>query len=492
MFFMCIPALLKGIEAFSIKHFNQRLLSGVLDNVNRFGSICFVLIFLCWIPAFFCAYPGILSYDVINQIQWGQWGWHNNFHPILHTYIIKLCLRCGVTLLGSASAGVAIYTVTQMLVLSFALAQVPVNMRKAGVPNFFTLAVIAFFALSPVTQMFAVSMVKDSLWAAFFILFCLSFAKLIAHCYPGKPPKTLVCKEGAMFIISAFFMCALRNNGIYIYIASIVLCLLVLIINAKFRSQSIFCPAILFMIPCVLWYLYTSPVFNALNVTRTNPREAVNLPIQQMGRVIDRHRAEFDEELKKIAQKWFVVENANYYPFNADFAKNAFNGQYLSEDPVGFVKDWLRLGMDFPKSYIAAALSNTLEFWYPKASAPGFLEWDNYPEQTLPIEVSRRPLLFGFLDKYYRNVAYNTKLRDLVPVNIFFTAGYSFAFLLIGIYIVIVKTGKDLLPMIALAPIFAQFCVMLLSPYASIRYAWPFYLSLPIFLIVTFQGRIAD
>ena len=114
-------------------------LSKVHDSLSRFADrignrklffIVWLFIFLCWLPAFLLLYPGVLSYDAISQTQSALTVINSNHHPFLHTWLLSVFMKFGYNRFGAYEHGVAIYSVLQMIVLSYALTRLSFLLKK--------------------------------------------------------------------------------------------------------------------------------------------------------------------------------------------------------------------------------------------------------------------------------------------------------------------------------------------------------------------------
>lgn len=198
------------------------------------------------------------------------------------------------------------------------------------------------------------------------------------------------------------------------------------------------------VLPIFAYKIYTGPVFDAWDIKSGEVREALCVPIQQLKRV-DAHRADMLIEEQAAQMEYYfcipVPTGHGYVPFTTDYSKVLFSSESYNNDPIAFWKFYLEIGLQFPKDYIVAFLSNTLGFWYPGADEFTYVAW-----------------------------------------------------ILIMVMILAWKNFKQYLKVLPVfLPLIAQFGIMLLSPMASYRYSWPFFLLLPIsFVAVWYSGEKAE
>ncbi|MFR5296327.1 MAG: hypothetical protein ACLTF6_16775 [Clostridium sp.] len=86
---------------------------------RRQKLLCFFALLFCWLFWFLYNYPGVMTPDSISQFlqATGQKPFSSH-HPVAHTLLFSLFYHIGFGLTGSVNAGIACYTVFQMLTLA--------------------------------------------------------------------------------------------------------------------------------------------------------------------------------------------------------------------------------------------------------------------------------------------------------------------------------------------------------------------------------------
>ena len=140
--------------------------------IDRLGDtklllIVWGVIFVSWLPAYLVCFPGILSYDIINQTRDALGVIVDNAHPVLHTFILRVFMRLGDGFVGSYEAGLGILALIQMVALSYSLARVVLLLKKYKVPMLIVVFTAIVSALWLMTACLSVSMIKDTLYSAF-------------------------------------------------------------------------------------------------------------------------------------------------------------------------------------------------------------------------------------------------------------------------------------------------------------------------------------
>lgn len=460
--------------------------------INQLGDtklllIVWGVIFVSWLPAYIVCFPGILSYDIINQTRDALGEIVDNSHPVLHTFLLRVFMRLGDGVFGSYEAGLGILALIQMVVLSYALARVVLLLKKYKVPMLIVVFTAIFSALWFMNACLSISMIKDALHSAFLVLFGCHFTEIVIT------PRQYIKKKKNLILLSliGFLLCATRNNGFHIYVFCFVGLLLLRIKDIKkIKGYSALIVAII--LPVFAYKIYTGPMFDAWGIKPGPVTEAFCVPIQQLKRV-ECYRSEMlNEELAPQMQYYFsipVPDGNGYVPFTADYSKWFFSADAYKDDPIAFWKFYLETGLQFPLDYIVAFLSNTLGVWYPGQDEFTYIEYNNYPVDSFSVPLERQSLAnLKIVDTYYASLCTSSFWRTTPVLNIFFVHGYL-PWIMIFIMILAWKNFKQYRTVFPLfLPLIAQLGIMLLAPVASIRYAWPLFLLLPLSFIAVWHS----
>ena len=436
--------------------------------------VVWALLFVAYVPAWLASFPGIYAYDSVYQMKWMYSGTLNSHHPLLHSFYLYASLRLGEVLFHSLTAGMAFYSVTQMLMLSAAFAYVCRYLARRRVHPAIQAAVIAFFALWPINAMFSVSATKDVLFAALLLL-CVVFT------------LDMVLDQEAFFasgwriaryIAALFLMMNLRNNGFYMLI--VLTPFLVILMRRYWKKIVPIC-----LIPLLGYSLLTGPIYRAMGVEPGDKREALCTPIQMIARAANYNRDELtDEEYAKICELIPEQYLKNYCSATADSVKNHFDTAQFNTDKAGYIKVWLKVGLKCPGTYLDGLLATTYGFWYPDMAYPDPEAWHPYtefknteqlePDWVIIPTQSLCPRLFSF----YQRIAYDTAHQRLPGVSMLFSPGFSFWTLLLSMLCMLYYKQRQLL----LAPLllFLLWGTLLLSPVVLLRYAYPIMISMPV------------
>lgn len=468
----------------------NQCLTRYLDKLgdNKLFLLVWAFIFVAWIPAYLVLYPGVLSYDMISQINSALGEITTNHHPVLHTWLIRCFMKLGDTLFSSYEHGIGLLSLLQMLVLSYALARLVILLKKKKVPSLLVMLTALLSAIWFMNACLSVTMVKDTLHAAFLVLFVCHFTEIVTN-----PSKYIERKQNLLiFPVVSFLMCAFRNNGIHIYLFCFAGLLLVRLTQIK-KAKAFLALIVVVVLPVFAYKIYTGPVFAAFGIRPGEVREALSIPIQQLQRVAVNRANELTSEQTDLMSyyiddlEWLEwASGRTYDPFISDPAKSCFFSGRYNEDPMAFWKFYLQTGEQFSKEYVVAFLSNTLGYWYPGYYRFSYVMYENYPSEMFAVPLERKSIVrLPVLEKYYESVCLSDVWREIPVLRVFFVSGFS-PWLLLGALILAWRKGffTKVLPLFF--PLIAQYGIMLLSPMSSFRYSWPFYLMLPLALIGIF------
>lgn len=482
-------------DHYRIRKINEKI-SKWLEKFDdrRLFFIVWAFIFIMWLPAYLILYPGVLSYDMISQTTSALGEITNNHHPVLHTWLIRVFMRMGEKLFSGYESGIGLLSLLQMIILSYALSRMVMLLKKKAVPILLVIGTAVLSAVWFMNACLSVTMIKDTLHAAFLVLFCCHFVEIATN-----PSEYIARKRNlVLFPIVSFFMCAFRNNGLHIYLFCFAI-LLVLRIS-RFRKVKRYLPLIaVVLLPVIMFKIYTGPVFDALGIEPGQVREALSIPIQQLQRVAVKRAGELTPEQTEM-MGYYIDDlewrswspGREYDPFISDPAKSCFISSRYEDDPIAFWKFYLQTGKQFSKEYLVAFLSNTLGYWYPGYYDFSYVMYDNYPSEMFPEPLERKSILKSkALEGYYESLCSSDSWRSTWGVRIFFVSGFAPWILIFAVVLSWRKKGFFTMTLPLFLPLIAQYGIMLLSPMSSFRYSWPYYLMLPLTFIAIFTNKIA-
>ena len=455
-----------------------------------FGSL--FLDFLAWFPAFLAYYPAICAYDV--PIQTGQIvsGAYNDHHPIAHTLLLKWAMDFGKNVLGSVNGGIAAYALFQMLLLGTAFAFGVYFLYRHGVKRVWLLIVQMFCMFYPFHAYMSVSVTKDTVFSAFFLIALLALQEMNMGHKAYMP----------VFFFAGIGVILFRNNGKYAFLALLVFLLAAVCFdknNRALRGRVFLTAAAVF----VVGNMALSGIFKATGAEQGDKREMLCLPIQQLSRTMIYHGgigviAEDDgamPDTDKALINDFILDEG-YRAYRADFTDpvkshtNTYVARYRAKD---FLTTYVGLFFRFPGDYVNAALTVNAGYLYPndvthayinaqegQAAGGGYVQtrWSAGELNERGIyKASKWPWLYERMEKWADDNAY---LKIPVIKYLFVPGVWIWWYLLFAGWLLIKRNFTGCIPLML---VFGYFLTLLLGPTVQLRYLYPVMAAFPFLLL---------
>lgn len=445
-----------------------------------------MVIFLCWLPVFLAYYPSVFAYDAEGQLYQVIAGDYSTHHPLLHTLFLGAFFKLG-GVLGSYSAGMALHSIVQMILLAAAFAFVLSYLYEKGISRWQRMLLLAFYALFPTNSVLSLSTTKDVLFSALVLLYTMQLYHMICD------KKMQVDKrDRAACVILSVLLLLFRNNAVYAFLVSMPL------VYAGYRkwqigeekAQSASFGArtyLVLSIAALLFFAVCSAGLRAgTHAHSGSPREMLSVPLQQMARTRVKEEQRIDPALRKELEKYIPAEwvFAAYDPHLADPVKNR---AVIHDDPAGLIETWVKLGMRHLDVYVDAFLDNCVGCWYLEdishaqiygigtESGFGYLSTDN---RTMPAgcEIIPHSYLPGLRSLLEKIVSDNQYQRIPVLRIIFAPAFYWW---MLCMYMAVAVYRRKYIMLLPVCFLGAYYLTLLLSPAVLIRYMYPFVVTVP-------------
>ena len=396
--------------------------------------ISFFTILLFWLPVVLTYIPGGIfddTYETIKIIQGKEM--LTNHHPLLFYLILKLFINIGTWLFNDLNIGLVFYTVLQIFLLNFVISYFIAWMYEKQVNILYIISLILFFSLFKLVPLYTVSIWKDTPYCIAILYYTLIITK-IAY---SKGDELERVSTIINYLISAFLVAFLRNNGIFVVIGST--CAIIL----AYKNKKLFIKTVI--IQMIVFILIQGPLYKALKINGEF-RESVGPLIQQICYVVANDGNVNEEELEFI-NNIEKIENIKerYSPINVDMIKYyKFNDEFLENNKIKFIKIWISLFIKNPKMYTKAYLLNTTGYWDLKRVA-------SYGKKNYVFPRSYMTLYKEFQDTYWQlNITYILTGKTPIKVSDFYNNQIPYAWfgattLLSAIYILKTKKYNNIL-----------------------------------------------
>lgn len=435
----------------------------------KFFSICFLVIFICWIPYFLTLYPGILTADSISQFSSFIDGFNiiSDHHPVIHTLLIGIIYKIGYFLFHSVNIATSFVAFVQMMIMASIFSYFCVWLHKRNVSKNILLLVLMYFSLSPLHGYYSVTMWKDILFSGFFLLFVLNVIDI-------DQSKCFSIKNIIKFIVLSLLILFFRNNALYVYLFCIPF-LIYIYKNKLFNIILCIC------ISLTGYFFVKGPVFNHFNIKKSSSSEYIAIPLQQVGRMAYKFVDFTDDEISIINELIPVDAMADLYnPINVDFIKfnPLYNVEVFDNNKSKYLKLWFNLVLEHPSIAIESYLNSTLGYWY--SGVEYWATGDSVDKNDLGIYSSSHG--GKYVNSYVRKIV----SRNIPIVSMQWSIGLCFILIAFSCFLIIIQNKKRLL--VYYIPVIGVWLtLMVASPvFAEFRYVYCAYTCLPLFLLIPF------
>ena len=354
--------------------------------VNCLGKISwhkvFVLtlvIFAAWIPYLVTYWPGIVLGDSVSSI-WQALGFmgYRNHHPVAYTLFLQFWINIAALMGRSHAAGIGLSSITQMLMMSGVFAyMIEWMVIRFRLSKTWYAILTAPYALTTYVATYGVALWKDPLFSVALVVQTICIADFIW----SKGNFIRVHKSWhPAYILSGTVLILFRNNGIFVFVASVIT-IMVMGIHWLRKSSIAWRTALSPVIPALIitavYLIFTGPIYSYLKVTPTEKVESVGIPLNQMARV-----AALDGDMSKSDRAYLntllpIDEYKNLYrPCCTDLLKwnEHFNGEPLNTD---LWRHWSSMLVRNPRVYFEAWELQTFGFWAVNVQdKPGIWNWN--------------------------------------------------------------------------------------------------------------------
>lgn len=473
----------------------QNKISRFLSSSRRFGICSFVLILLCYLPAYLAYYPGICAYDTSIQLEQIVKGNYIDHHPIAHTLLLRGAIRLGETVWGSPNTGIAFYMAAQMIFLAAAFAYGIAVLYHFRVKRKWIFAVWLYAMIYPFHWYMSITTTKDTLFSAFFLLQTVSLCGLLS----GEKEKKYRIWHAVVFFAATVGMIVFRNNGKYAMLVLLFFLVCAVLFGKRERrtwGKITGCALLGFL----CGNLVLSALFSATGAVSGDKREILSVPIQQLARCMVYHGGvgvvpEDDDTLtgeeKNLINEFILYEAyKNYRPEISDPVKGNTNTYVVRYRAKEFLSTYVSLLFRYPGDYINAVLALDAGYFSPGDVSHASINTSETIEglgyiQTVWVEEamgeagiykdSKWDSLYERLEKWANENGY----LKLPVLKYLFVPG---TYLLVVLCRIARREYRYLLPF---ALVLGYYITLVLGPTVQLRYIYPLMIVFPFLLLLT-------
>lgn len=488
LFTNCVVMLFHKLPMMAKKMESKKQWSFFTNNKKSFWVIAGIF-FVSYLPFLLYYFPGNINTDNIGS--WYQITGlkpYSNFQPLIYTFIFGGIWNLGKAIFGTSTAGVALYSIFQMICTSLVFSTILYYMAKREVAFKWRIITFLFLFLNPLNGWFVVRSEKGMLFHLSLILVIIGLIDIIheKEKFFEKRWKPIT------LAIITILMILIRNNGIY----ALLLALPFLIIACKRIWKK---TAILFGVILAIIFTIQGPIFKIAKVGYSSPGEVLSIPMQQFARITKYAGDRLSNEDKEVIQQYFPVDSSklaeDYVPWKSDSTKANFKQDEFKQDKVTFIKQYFKMALKFPVQTVSSVVFNTGINYSPNFNAWGLIRnygtetQDGYETVSLkddnvfkefitnyPIE--KKVLVnFGFL-----NTLNDELIKGNIPIisNLLDNIGFYFWILILCFAYCIYK--KQYENMVMMLPTLGLWVTAIAGPMVDLRYIYPMFLTVPLFI----------
>lgn len=454
-------------------------------NSRKVFLFCLLVIFACWLPVFLAYYPAVMAYDFHKQSIEATFGppYFNSHHPLAHTLLIWVFFQAG-GLFGSLETGMAFYSIFQMLVLSLAFAYACAMVYRLCKKKAAVVVVAAFYALFPYNSILAVSVTKDVIFGALFLVFLLL---LIERVHFGKQHnKNLL---DLAILLEGVLMMLFRNNAIYA--VAVFSVFFVLFTEKKERIRVL----VLCILLVVLSKASLEGMYSALGgLGKGSGAEKYSVVIQQFARVGFYHGKNLDSETYGLLDTYVPHEYwGNYNPPISDsvkiFVTSTSFGTWEKDMPAMW-RAWAKIGRQYPNEFLDAFFCLTAGYWFlddvtwaeclgvgPEERLGALYTFNSTVSEVIPEGIAHESKFPWLENRLEEIVSSNAFYRWPVVSALFKPSFYCWMLALCAAACVYLKRRQEL--MLTLLPL-VYLGTLLLGPVALVRYMMCIMTAVPV------------
>lgn len=488
----CLTMLAASCIAFFLKGFprvNKRLQqqSGNVKEYRRYQVWLFysAVIFVCWLPVFLAYYPSVFAYDAEGQLYQVLAHDYSTHHPLMHTLFLGAFFQLGGQVFGSYSAGMAVHSIAQMLLMAAAFGYTLSYLYHKKVPVYLRIVLLLFYALFPANSILALSTTKDVLFSTLVLLYTIIVYRVAVS--GGESGEPFTKRDWCAYVLISVLLLLFRNNAVYAFVISTPFIYLGLRRRKETQNAFLHRTYLLAAVGAFVLFIVGSMTLKmVLGAQSGSPREMLSIPLQQMARTRVQAEETLSTKMRQELDKYLPSEwvFAAYNPYLADPVKNR---AVLHDDPKGLVRTWIKLGLEHPQIYIDAFLDNSIGYWFLEdkthaqiygigtESGFGYLSTDN---RTMPagceiVEHSYLPALRAAMERVVSDNVY----QNLPVIRWIFSPAFYWWMLCMYMAVAIYRRKYILLLLAVFFVVY--YLTLLLSPTVLIRYMYPFVVTVP-------------
>lgn len=428
---------------------------------------CTGILLLAWLPYMIAYYPGTSFGDTSTQIEL-FFDYLNgtkdllDHHPIFDTFVFGSFIWIGQTLFHSANIGCFLFILIQCFLTALAFSMSCIFMKQHGLKNAHCLIALVFFAFYPPIPQYAITMLKDSLYAWIYVFWFLLFLDFVI-----TNGRSLLQKKKLLLLFFLALLSSLtKKTGAYLLVFT---CVFLLFLYKKYWKQLV----ISFLLPAVI-VLVLMPLFlfPVISCRPGGKQETLGILFQQTAKYAVDHPEEVTPKEKEaidpildyntLAERYLLTVQ-DPVKFQNPLYRDYYGIQNIDPNLFkNYLKTWFSQGLKHPDTYLEATLGTCLGYFFPVNTFELFDE----PGSGLHNKIIYQPSSLSTVH-YYFVKAYSL-LTEIPITSLFFQIVIFSWWIPVAVFCWMFSRNKKMLP--ALIPVFGSIALCILCPCTIGRY----------------------
>lgn len=319
---------------------------------------------IAWLPWLILTWPGSMRDDTLAQYLQSS-GLHHYYtqHPLFDTLTFGLFWHIG-SALGSPLIGQALYTVTQAVLLAAGCALLLCYIRKIGSPRWLIGLGLVYLATNYVVVGAITTMGKDSLHAVFYLPLAVLF---VEACLTRG--SVLARRPVAFAFVILLFATIVSKRTALIIVLCAGCCLLAVCTPKGARRRAFACLAVAIVVAQGVWTPLSAA---ATHANRSPGREVWGLVTQPVARLAHDDPSAIDkiqrQRLNAIMDLDWAAAGINPHRTDETFRTLREHPRPTTAQQLAALQVWAQLGLAHPTEYATAYAGVTRGWWDPRVN----------------------------------------------------------------------------------------------------------------------------
>ena len=446
--------------------------------------LTWILLLCLFVPYLLVFYPGVASMDTTNQIKDFTTGtmpieinWNegepkiscflNDHHPVVDTLIFTFFTEFAGGILGSPVRGAFAYCALQAALTALLMALMLCRMEKFGVPYAYRKAGFLFLGFAPFIGLYAIGMLKDSIYSMFFIAYYLLYAVIMLEGASGRRMVGIT--------VLAVVLALTKKTGVYL----VLICNLVLIFVPTVRRRWAEWAASWILPALLVFVLLPHVLFPMCNIFAGGKQESLGFTMQMTARTYLDHKEELTPQEVQVIGAVIDLSKVeeSYSSYNYDEVKKLFKYSATDAQISAYRRLWLQLFARYPLSGLNALFGTAGGFFTPTESMRVYFQFPT----TQYVKIANPPKLAPYRDAVQ---AVYKWLTGLPGIGLLFQCVLYVWWLPLAVLLRVLLLpdfkGRRLRSLGCLIPVAVCVLILWVSPYAMGRYGLPQLYTLPL------------